>query len=186
MRVVGAILAAGASTRLGSPKQLLDLDGEPMLRRIARVALASRCARIAVVLGAHADRIAPALDGLDGDIVRNPDWSHGMSTSVRAAVTWAGDADGLLLMVCDQPRLGATHLDVMIDTFDGRAVASAYGGTVGVPAIVSRSMFGAAAALEGDRGARALLRDAIAIEWPDGAIDVDQATDMPRPSRPTS
>jgi CTP:molybdopterin cytidylyltransferase MocA len=181
--VDGVILAAGASTRLGQPKQLLLLDGEPMLRVIAREALASRCERVAVVLGAHADEIRGALAGLSVEILDNPGWAEGMSSSVRVGVAWCA-APRLLLMVGDQPRLTRAHLDALI-AVEG-TVGSAYGGTVGVPAIFDRAMFPALAALRGDQGARRLLAGAASVAWADGELDIDTITDTRRPTRPRS
>jgi CTP:molybdopterin cytidylyltransferase MocA len=176
--IAGVILAAGASTRMGAPKQLLALGGEPLVRAIAREALASRCTRVAVVLGAHADAIAPALDGLAVTIVRNEQWQEGMASSVRCAAAWAGEADALLLMVCDQPRLTAAHLDALIAA--GPFAASAYAGTLGVPALLPRRMYGALLRSEGDRGARGLLAGATPVPWPDGELDLDTPTDTRR------
>lgn len=177
--MAGVILAAGSSARLGQPKQLLDAGGEPLIRRIAAEMLASRAAPIAVILGAHADAVAAALAGLDVVIVQNPDHAEGVASSVRAAAAFAErtNADGLLIAVCDQPRLDRAHLDALIAAFDGGApIASAYGDTVGVPAILPRAALPRLAALRGDQGARAILRDdpaTRAIAWPDGALDLD-------------
>jgi len=80
------------------------------------VAHASRCSRIAVVLGAHVDEVVPVLADLDVDLVTNATWADGVASSIRAAVTWAEAraSDGLLMMVCDQPHLATTHLDALI------------------------------------------------------------------------
>ena len=175
MTVVAAILAAGASSRLGRPKQLELVDGEPLLRRTARVVLAARIARCAVVLGAHREQVAPTLAGLDVDVVDNAGWAEGMASSVRAAAAWADAraADALLLVVCDQTELATPHLDALLALAGARAVASGYSGTAGVPAVFPRAMFAALAALTGDRGARGLLGDAIVVPWEPGARDLD-------------
>jgi molybdenum cofactor cytidylyltransferase len=175
--VVGAVLAAGASTRLGHRKQLILVDGEPLVRRTARIARASRCSEIAVVLGAFADEIAPALDGLDVALLDNPRWPEGMGSSVRVASAWALErcAD-LLLMVCDQPRLTTAHLDALIAI--GGLVGSAYADTIGVPALFPVSNLAALAMVRGDRGAHALLANARSIAWPGGAIDLDLVSDL--------
>ncbi len=176
--IVAAVLAAGASMRLGRPKQLIALDGEPLVRRAARLARASSCTEVAVVLGAHADAIAPTLDGLGVEVLENPLWPEGMGSSVRAAVGWAlaECAQALLLVVCDQPRLTTAHLDALI-AHRGR-VGSSYLGVVGVPALFPAVDFPALAMVRGDRGARTLLAGAASIDWPDGAIDVDTDDDL--------
>ena len=175
MTIVAAILAAGSSSRLGRPKQLEPIDGELLLRRTARIALAARVARVAVVLGAHRELVAPALAGLDVDILDNPGWAEGMASSVRAAVAWANtpQVDALVLLVCDQPELTTAQLDALIARAGTRAVASGYAGTAGVPAVFPSAMFPGLAALTGDRGARALLDDAIVVPWEAGARDLD-------------
>jgi CTP:molybdopterin cytidylyltransferase MocA len=183
-RVVCAVLAAGASTRLGRPKQLVAVDGEPLLGRTLRVARASRAEAVAVVLGASRDAIEAAIDFTGVAVLRNDAWPEGMASSIRAAVAWATSegAAGLLLLVCDQPRLTASHLDALLEQFSaqGRTVGSAYRETIGVPAVFGRAQFEGLASLRGDRGARALLRepDVLAVAWPDGVFDVDTPADL--------
>jgi xanthine dehydrogenase accessory factor len=179
--VTCAILAAGASRRFGGPKQLAEIDGAPMLRRIAAQACRSSCARVAVVLGARADTIGPTLDGLPIERVDNPGWSEGMASSIRAAVAWARarGAGALLLAVGDQPALDAAHLDALIAASQGgqQLAASRYAGVLGPPAVFPASAFAQLETLTGDLGARALLRAAdarvAAVDWPEGAHDVD-------------
>lgn len=173
VKIAAAILAAGESKRLGRPKQLELVDGEALLRRTARIALAARVARVAVVLGAYRDRVEPALAGLDVEVLDNAGWSEGMASSLRVAAAWASPYDALLVCVCDQPDLTTDHLDALVARAGERAVASGYAGTVGVPAIFPRAMFPALAALTGDRGARGLLGDALVVPWEAGARDVD-------------
>lgn len=181
-----AVLAAGASSRLGRPKQLVLVDGVPLIRLVARAAARSRCARVAIVLGANAANVAPALEGLDVERVDNPEWAEGMAASVRAAAAWAGRhaLDALLLAVADQPRLSSRHLDALIAASrDGeRPAASAYGGQLGVPALFPQRWYARLALVRGDTGARQLLRASgelvVAVEWPAGALDVDRPEDL--------
>ncbi len=178
MTVALALLAAGASTRMAPrKKQLLELDGEPLIHRAARIALASRASRVAVVLGAYADEIAPAIADLAVVRLDNPAWTEGMAISVRAAATWAAttDATALLLCVCDQPAVTTAHLDALIAAHaadPARTIGSSYAGTVGVPALVPRARWSELLALRGDRGARALLDDH-ALPLAGGEHDVD-------------
>ncbi|MEO7093942.1 MAG: nucleotidyltransferase family protein [Polyangiales bacterium] len=182
MSVVGAILAAGSSSRLGRPKQLVPVAGEPLLRRTARLALATSCTATAVVVGAHAGEVTPAVAGLAVTTLVNEAWPEGVASSIRAATMWAEaqSASALLLMVCDQPRLTTEHLAALLAEHarTGAVVGSAYRGTVGVPAVFPASSFAALGALHGDRGARALLAGAAAISWDDGAVDVDSEADV--------
>lgn len=179
--IVAAILAAGASTRLAPRrKQLVLLDGEPLVRRAARlVRAAAKVDRVAVVLGAFADEIAPALAGLDVELVDNAAWSEGMAASVRAAATWAADlaADALVLATCDQPALSTAHVEQLLAD-PTRTTGSAYGGAIGVPAVFPAARFPDLLALHGDRGARALLVGAASIALPGGERDVDTPADL--------
>lgn len=163
-RVSAIVLAAGASRRLGAPKQLARLEGEPLVRRAARAALASRCERTVVVIGCQAQQVRAALAGLDVTLAECPDWEQGIAASIRAGVS-ALDmrADGALLLLGDQPRVDAALLDALLDVFEADGIeraACAYAGSLGVPAVFGRRYFGALQALRGDRGARALLEPA--------------------------
>jgi CTP:molybdopterin cytidylyltransferase MocA len=186
-RAIGcAVLAAGASRRLGRPKQLVPAGGVPLIRRAALAASESRCQRVVVILGARAAEIAPALDGLTVERLVNRYWTEGMASSVRAAVMWARKRalDALLLSVGDQPAMSALHLDALIAASgDGlRAAASSYAGVLGVPALFPRSWYPRLALLRGDQGARHLLRaadDVTAVEWRDGAVDLDTPDQLP-------
>jgi CTP:molybdopterin cytidylyltransferase MocA len=181
MSVVGAILAAGSSSRLGRPKQLVPVAGEPLLRRTVRLALDLDCS-IAVILGANRAEVSPALADLAVTALVNDAWPEGVASSIRTAAAWAEaqSASGLLVMVCDQPRLTTEHLAALLAEHarTGAIVGSGYNGVVGVPAVFPASSFAALAALHGDRGARALLGGAAAIAWDDGAIDVDSEADV--------
>lgn len=186
MSVALAVLAAGASTRMAPrKKQLVELDGEPLVRRAARLALASRAAHVAVVLGAYADDIAPALAGFAITRLDNPAWSEGMASSVHVATAWAASLDAsaaaslsasaLLLCVCDQPAVTTAHLDALIAAHladPARTIGSAYAGAIGVPAVIPRARWPELLALRGDRGARALLEQD-ALPLPGGERDVD-------------
>jgi len=183
--VVAAILAAGGSRRLGRPKQLVALAGETLLARAVRTARSSKAARVAVVVGAHAEQVEGVLAGEDVVILRNDEWSEGMSSSVRAAARFAAscpDAHGLALLACDQPLLTTGHLDALIEAFAARprTIASAYASTVGIPAVFERSDWAALSRLTGDRGAKALLAGADSISWADGAFDCDTDDDVAR------
>jgi CTP:molybdopterin cytidylyltransferase MocA len=170
-----AVLAAGASRRLGRPKQLVNVEGQQLVRRIAEVALQSGCQPVAVVLGAHTSEIGAAVADLPIVRLLNPEWAEGMGSSVRVAARWASGAalDALMLVLVDQIRLSTGHLDALRAASDRglRIAASAYRGVLGVPAIFPRRFFPALQALKGDSGARQLLRGTLpvtAVNWPEG------------------
>ncbi len=185
-----AILAAGESSRLGRPKQLLTHEGRPLIRHVADAALASACRPVLVVLGHQAERIGLGLEGLDVRIVANPEWREGMSSSIRAAVRAlddVGEVDGLVLLTCDQPRISAAVIDGLVRARDEGSrpmAACAYAGTVGVPALFDVRKFDDLRSLRGGCGAKRLLLErpeqVARIDWPDGAIDLDTPGDLDR------
>ena len=186
MNVTAVILAAGSSSRLGSPKQLLQCEGTSLLRRAALAACGSRAGEIITVLGHDAPAMMNELEGLRVRTVENSLWREGIGSSIRRAVSaTGGGCDGVLLMLCDQTKLTAAHLDALIDAFARRPdlpAASAYAGSPGVPALFPRKMFGELLALTGDSGAKRLLvacgKDLSLIPWPGGEYDVDTAQDV--------
>lgn len=198
MRVGAVVLAAGGSTRLGRPKQLVLYDGEPLVRRAARAAAEAGARPVVVVLGAHAGLVAPALDGVAGvHVVAHARWPDGLAASLaaglRALDALAGDApsdgalpDGVLLTACDQPLVDARALGTLLAAFGGAGavVAAEYGGTVGVPAVVGREHLGALRTLAGDAGAGRWLRAhpglVTAVPLSAAAFDVDTDEDLAR------
>lgn len=194
--VAAVILAAGASTRMGAPKQLLRFDGITLLRRTVHAALESSALTRLVVIGAHAALVQAEFAGLPVEPVINANWQQGIGTSIRAAV----DAllarpgpriDAALMMVCDQPHISGEILDRLIEerARSGAAiVASAYAGTAGVPALFSRECFPELLALPPETGARQLLRgfrgrSAVAVatvRFDAGSIDLDTPADLAR------
>jgi molybdenum cofactor cytidylyltransferase len=179
MKIVCAVLAAGASTRMGEPKQLLAIEGEPLIRRVLRAT--AFLPDVAVVLGASAQEISAAIP--DANVLHNPRWSEGMATSLHTAVYWAQrlQAEGLLLCTCDQPLLSRAHLERL--TQGRTTTASRYDGALGVPALIEAAHYERLLQLRGDRGAAPLLRSGIhvtAVDWPEGAIDLDTPEDVAR------
>jgi molybdenum cofactor cytidylyltransferase len=178
------ILAAGASRRLGQPKQLLRVGGETLLRRTARLALEADCALVLAVLGDAADQMRPELDSPPIHVVFNEKWEEGMGSSLRCGVSALVEvrpkANHLLVLVCDQPRLTADHLRALLRLHhagDSLITASYYADRSGVPAIFAAELFPQLQAAQGDRGARELIHRYAArtqiVDWPDGAFDLD-------------
>jgi CTP:molybdopterin cytidylyltransferase MocA len=189
MKVGAIILAAGASRRLGRAKQLVEYGGETLLARVMRLAHEADVARVVVVLGAEQEVIAKALDLSGVRVARNEDWAQGIAGSIHAGLRTleeiAPDVDGALILTCDQPRLSVSHLRELVAAFDVQSglgvAASEYAGGVGVPAIFPRGMFAELYALRGDKGARALLKDArvlVRVNFSGGEVDVDTPEDL--------
>jgi molybdenum cofactor cytidylyltransferase len=180
--VGGAILAAGAATRFGGDKLLVDVRGRSLLAHTIDAVRASPCTPIAVVLGARAEAHAPIVERAVVERLDNPAWQEGMAASVRAATAWAQRRGlaALALIVADQPHLTGRHLAALVAASEGgsRMAASHYAGVLGVPAVFPDGSFGALLSLTGDTGARALLRapgaPVAAVPWPDGVLDIDE------------
>jgi CTP:molybdopterin cytidylyltransferase MocA len=186
MRVACAILAAGASRRLGRPKQTLLHRGQPLVVSAAECACQSRAAACAVVVGAHGGAVRAALGELPIEILDNDAWDEGVASSIRAAAHWAQarKCHALIIALCDQPKLTPMHLDRLINEFERARlpVASFYARKNAVPALFPGSSFDQLNALCGDVGASALLNDGApvtSVPWPDGEFDID-TTDAER------
>src|ERR1039458_1274155 len=111
------LLAAGGSTRMGTPKQLLPYQGRPLIRHAAETALASGCDPVVVVLGSHVEEIRTALDGLEVVVVENTEWEKGMGTSIRAGISGAEilGCEGAILALADQPLVSAEILQRLVE-----------------------------------------------------------------------
>lgn len=185
-RHAAILLAAGASTRLGRAKQLLEVDGIPLLRRAAHALLATSPVVLVVVLGHDATAMRAVLADVAARVVVATDHAEGLSASLRAGIAaLPPDCEGALVALTDQPALDAAHLLALRDRWranPSRAIASAYAGVLGVPALLPRGWFGELSRLSGDVGARALLRsraaEVIAVDAAALAHDIDAPTDI--------
>ncbi len=113
--VAALILAAGGSTRMGSPKQLLPIGDHSLIRHVVDVAISAGCSPIRVVLGAQSETIIKQLEIPNVEILLNPDWSHGIGTSIRAGMAHLPPTiDAILILLCDQPLITPDHLRALI------------------------------------------------------------------------
>lgn len=193
MRKLGAILlAAGPSTRLGQPKQLVSLHGEALVRRSARVLIEAGMDELLVVTGCGFEAVESELQGLQARVVRNHDWSRGMGGSINTgARAMAPDVDGVLVMACDQWRLEPEDLARMklqwasdisriyLACWDeGQAFVS------GPPVIFPRTVLPELKSMQENRGARQLVDRYINIvefvKTPNAACDLDRPEDLQR------
>jgi molybdenum cofactor cytidylyltransferase len=181
--LTGIVLAAGASERMGRPKQLLPLGDRCLLERVLDAALASRLDEVVVVLGHGADEIRSAID-LDGARARavvNPDHAGGQSTSLRLGLRAADErSQAAAVLLGDQPGVGAELIDRLAEAFLAvdapllRPVYPAAGGVPGHPVFLARRVWPKLERLSGDQGARALL-----VERPDWLWAVEVAGTPP-------
>ncbi|HEX4022936.1 MAG TPA: nucleotidyltransferase family protein [Acidobacteriaceae bacterium] len=183
-------LAAGASRRLGQPKQLLQIEGrdESLLDHTLRIAITAGLDPVFVVLGAHAAAIQRATPLEGCTVLLNSDWQEGMASSIRCGVHAAQEINprvsGVVLLVCDQPALTSEHLQALLAAHrqaPEKIVASRYVGRPGVPILAPRALFPELLALSGDHGARDILRagktNLIEVPFALGEWDVDRPED---------
>jgi molybdenum cofactor cytidylyltransferase len=183
------ILAAGESRRLGQPKQNLVFENKTLLERAVGAALGSGCKPVIVVLGANADVINPAVSK-DVKPVYNSDWGEGMASSIRAGVNELNkysNIDSVLIMLCDQPFADVKLISSMQTRQQqtGKAiVACSYGNTIGVPALLNKSLFPELLLLQGNEGAKHIIKDRpqelTIIPFEKGIIDIDTPEDLSR------
>jgi CTP:molybdopterin cytidylyltransferase MocA len=189
-RVGAVVLAAGGSTRLGAPKQLLSYEGEPLVRRAARAALAAGAAPVLIVVGAESTRVRAALQGLAGvEVVENARWADGLASSLVVglrALLDVATVDAVLVTLADQPHVGGPELTSLVAQWSSARpiVAAAYAGIVGVPIVVARAYVDELSTLTGDRGAGAWLRAhgglVTQAPLPAAAVDIDTPEDAAR------
>ncbi|HEY0361209.1 MAG TPA: nucleotidyltransferase family protein [Solirubrobacteraceae bacterium] len=159
----GVVLAAGGASRFGSPKQLAELDGRPLLQHAVDAMLAVPAIDpVVVVLGAEAQHVREAVDFGEARVVVCGDWAEGMAASLRCGVDAVGDCDWVILTLGDQPRVTPQVIAAVMDRADSApagtvAVRATYDGAPGHPVALGRAMLPRVAQLSGDAGARDLL-----------------------------
>lgn len=181
--VTAVVLAAGASVRLGRPKQLVEWRGETLVHRAARLACEAGLGPVRVVTGTHGDAVAQAVADLPVSRVHNLEAGEGIASSIRQGLEGLDTA--VVMLTCDQPLLTVEHLRALATTWretNAAIIASSYDGTVGVPALFSAPLLLELRALRGDQGARALFRKHTVESVPlvGGGLDVDAEEDVAR------
>lgn len=180
------ILAAGASSRMGTPKQLLLHQGRSFLSQIVETAIASICRPIVVVLGANAQQIKSEISHFPVQVVENECWHQGMSSSIKVGMQALvnQNIESVAIAVCDQPFVSAKIINQLIAAyrFTGKSiVASEYANTLGVPALFSRALFPELMNLSATAGAKYLIKKyfhtVFPVPFPEGAIDIDTPKD---------
>jgi len=183
------ILAAGASSRLGQPKQNLLFKNQTLLQRAIETGLASACGPVIVVLGANADVIEP-ISLVNVKVLYNNEWNEGMASSIRIAVNEIikdTAVTSIIIMLCDQPFVTAALIDTMLQKQmeTGKPIiACSYNNTIGVPTLFNRSLFAELLLLKGHDGAKKILQthqhDVITVPFEPGSIDIDTKEDYRR------
>ena len=188
--IAAIILAAGASRRMGQPKQLLPYRGQTLLSHVIQCATASSCNPVTVILGANADKIEPEISRLPIKIVKNTQWNEGISSSIRCGINYVQEQlfniDAIVFLTCDQPFISAEIIEQLINSYHSTnknklIVASNYGKAIGIPVLLTCHFFSELMELKGDRGAKKIInqyRDLVHhINFPLGEIDLDTLED---------
>jgi molybdenum cofactor cytidylyltransferase len=173
--IAALLLAAGLSRRMGAQKLLLDIEGQPMVRRVAATCQQAGLSPIIAVLGYEADRVEQALAGLPVHCIRNENFSTGMASSLKLGLTaLPADSDGALIVLADMPFVTAEDMRAPCAAFapeQGRAICiPTYKGKRGNPVLLGRQCFAALAALTGDQGAKPFIQknEDLVVEIPAG------------------
>jgi molybdenum cofactor cytidylyltransferase len=195
-RVAAIVLAAGRSSRyraaggLEETKLVANLDGAPIIRRVAQTALDSRARPVIVVVGHARNAVERALHGLPLTVAFNPDYAAGLSTSLRAGLeSLQDDVEGAVVLLGDMPMVNMRHIDALIEAFEAKPAAHAVApldrGRRGNPVLLARALFEPALHLSGDEGARRLLDRLgggevveVATTGGDTAHDIDRPSDL--------
>lgn len=194
MSSAGLVLAGGSSTRLGTPKQLADVGGEPLLQRVVRAACASSLDEVLVVLGAHAAEIEEAVSMGRARVIVNADFGSGMASSLQAGMRALGPGvDRVAIILGDQPDVTPRLIDDLLELQEREgtpAAALAFGGLLHPPVVMARELWAGLESLQGDVGCRAIIRarpELVAtIAAPSGRrhpVDVDTPEDLQRVRR---
>ena len=177
-KISAILLVAGRSTRFGSNKLLMPLGGMPVVRRAALSLVESKAAEVIAVTGHQAAEVERAMENLNLRLTHNPAFESGQATSLIAGLNEAaGDAEGYLFALGDQPLIGQLVIDRLIDAFaasGGKALAAApyFEGRRGNPVLLSSALREELASLKGDEGARGILRT-LQAESPDRLAPVE-------------
>ncbi len=183
-KIAGVVLAAGASSRYGQPKQLLDYHGEPFVRRVAKTALAAGLSPVVIVTGANAEAVEAAVRDLPVILARNEQWQDGQSASVKAGLSQCADSGGAVFLLVDQPQVTVHVLQALASRHAlglPPVIVPLVADRRGNPVLFDRAVFADFQALEGDVGGRAIFRNYPVeyIPWHDESLlfDVDNEAD---------
>ena len=182
------LLAAGSSSRLGRPKQLINYQGKTLIQNSIETAQQSAADELVVVLGCNSELIQTGIESKEVPVLVHAHWEEGMSSSMQVGLRHLiekEEVEQVILMLCDQPYVTQELLDQLIyvkkDSGKG-IVACSYAGTVGVPALFDQFYFPELLALKGAEGAKKVIlnhqSDTILVDFPLGAVDLDTEEDV--------
>ena len=186
-QIAAIVLAAGGSARMGQSKQLLPINGQPMVRRVTATVCAANLAQVVVVTGAQAEAVKKALAGLPAEIVVNEAWAEGLSSSLRLGLrALRPEIQAALMVLADQPALTPELLNTLAKRYRATGAAivlPVYQGRRGNPVLFDRALFADLLAVEGDQGGRAILAcyassiERVEVDDPSVLLDIDTRAD---------
>lgn len=182
------ILAAGRSSRLGSPKQLLNYQGKTLLQHSIDTAKQASVQSIIVILGSGFDLLFSRVDSAGLHIIKNDNWQTGIASSISCGINALKDTapttDAAILMVCDQPFVNPALLNELLTVQKATnkpIIASSYGNTIGIPALFHKDFFQQLLDLRGDSGAKKIMQlnpgSLATVPFTLGSIDIDTLDD---------
>jgi len=181
----GVVLAAGGSSRMGEPKQLIEFQGESLVHSAVRAALEGGCDVVCVVTGHAREAVTHAVVDLRPVLVHNEHWQRGMGSSVRLGLNAIEPVSAVILLACDQPAVNGAAIRSLIERHNQtgqRIVASHYSSTLGIPALFDQSCFAELHSLPDDRGAKTVIQldpsRVATFPFPAGALDLDCPDDV--------
>lgn len=183
------LLAAGSSSRLGHPKQLVQINGQPLLQKMVETSLATGCSPVVIVLGAYFEKIKPVIENLPIHILENKNWESGMGSTISCGMDFlinnSPELKAVILLVCDQYYLAEKNIEELITVFNNsnkKIIASKYGETIGVPALFSKELFSDLLKLNGQSGAKKIIQKymegSAIVEFSEGVFDLDTEEDL--------
>jgi molybdenum cofactor cytidylyltransferase len=187
MKIAGLILAAGFSSRLGHPKQLLKLEENTLLQHSILTAIKAGLDPLYVVLGYSFDAISNSIQHLPVNVIYNQGWDEGMASSIRAGINKIekDSFDAVLIMLCDQKRITNKHLENLIKEFyrsDKSIIATSYSGQSGVPVLFDKKFFPSLKSLRGDSGGKKIIEtnsdSVFSVKFEDASADIDSPGDI--------
>ncbi len=185
-KIAGLLLAAGGSKRLGYPKQLMMINGKPLISHMVSVIKKGGIADLYVVVGAFSDAIIKVIENPSIAIVHNPDWRNGISTSIKCGIKFIEkDYDVLIVFVIDQPFLDAELIKRIVETVkisNAEVIAAKTAGQQTHPVAYRKSVFKELLLLEGDKGGKEIIQKkrVVWVEWPakELLLDIDTLDDV--------
>lgn len=182
------VLAAGMSSRLGTPKQLIEYNGKSLLLHTLNVALEANVRPVVVVIGAHSESIKKEIGSMELNKIENEQWEEGIASSIRRGIASVQEidvqVDGIIFMVCDQPYVSTSLLNGLLSAQRETGmpiVASSYEKNLGTPALFHKMFFTELMGLTGDSGAKKLMKLhnnlVTTVLFPKGNVDIDTKAD---------